>query len=239
MWDMLDMLKMLILQIPRMVVRPFYQSLRNIIELFAVDVNAFSHRRQRPAISRRVKYTRDVLKGDNYEIGQFTYGIPTVFAGFLHPEVKLKIGRFCSIAEGVTIYLGGNHRTNQVTTYPFIFFPDDWPQAKQLRVGDVGPVSRGNVVIGNDVWIGRRASILSGVTIGDGAVIGAESVVADDVEPYSIVAGNPARLIRKRFDEETIRKLSELKWWYWPIEKIDKNLNVICSNNVSDVFSIL
>jgi acetyltransferase-like isoleucine patch superfamily enzyme len=194
--DMLNMLKMLILRIPAMVVSPFYQSLKSTIELFAVDVNPFSHRRERPAISRRVKYTRDVLKGDNYEIGQFTYGIPTVFAGFLHPEVKLKIGRFCSIAAGVTIYLGGNHRTNQVTTYPFICFPDDWLQAKQLRVEDVGPVSRGNVVIGNDVWIGRRASFLSGVTIGDGAVIGAESVVVDDVQPYSVVASNPARLMR-------------------------------------------
>lgn len=233
------MLKMLILRIPAMVVSPFCQSLKNIIQLFAVDFNLFSHQRERPPISRRVKYTRDVLKGDNYEIGQFTYGIPTVFAGFLHPEVKLKIGRFCSIAAGVTIYLGGNHRTNQVTTYPFIFFPDDWPQAKQLRVEDVGPVSRGNVVIGNDVWIGHRASILSGVTIGDGAVIGAESVVVNDVEPYSIVSGNPARLIRKRFDEETIRRLLEVKWWDWPIEKIGKNLNVICSNNVSNVFSKL
>ena len=236
MQDMLNMLKMLILRIPPMLVSPFYQGLKHIIELSAVDVNPFSYRRRRPAISRQVNYTRDVLKGDNYEIGQFTYGIPTVFAGFLHPEVKLKIGRFCSIAAGSTIYLGGNHRTNQVTTYPFIFFPDDWPQAKQLRVEDVGPVSRGSVVIGNDVWIGHRASILSGVTIGDGAVIGAESVVVDDVEPYSIVAGNPARLKRKRFDEETIRKLSELKWWDWPIEKIGKNLNVICSNNVSDLF---
>jgi acetyltransferase-like isoleucine patch superfamily enzyme len=221
-----------------MVLSSFYLSLKNIIELFAVDVNPFSRRRKRPAISRKVEYTRDVLKGNNYEIGEFTYGIPTVFAGFLHPEVKLKIGRFCSIAEGVTIYLGGSHRTNLVTTYPFGAFPDDWPKAEQLRYEDVGAVSRGDVVIGNDVWIGHRASILSGVTIGDGAVIGAESVVVNDVQPYSIVAGNPARLIRKRFDEETIRKLSELKWWDWPIEKIGNNLNVICSNNVSDVLRI-
>lgn len=189
-------------------------------------------------ISRNIKYTKDVLKGENYEIGEYTYGIPTVFAGFLHPEVNLKIGKFCSIAQGVTIYLGGNHRTNLVTVYPFGAFPDDWPRAKQLKYEDVGPVSRGDVVIGNDVWIGHRASILSGVTIGDGAVIGAESVVASDVEPYSIVAGNPAHLIRKRFNEETIRKLIQIRWWDWPIEKIEANLNVLCSNNLSEMLRL-
>lgn len=88
------------------------------------------------------------------------------------------------------------------------------------------------MIIGNDVWIGYRATILSGVKIGDGAVVGAMAVVTKDVEPYCIVAGNPARTIGKRFDDDTIRKLLEIKWWDWPIEKINANLEVICSNRI-------
>ena len=94
------------------------------------------------------------------------------------------------------------------------------------------------MIIGNDVWIGDRATILSGVRIGDGAVIGAGSVVTKDVEPYSIVAGNPARPKRTRFDEETIKKLLEIKWWDWPVEKINDNVNVICSDNVSEMLRL-
>jgi acetyltransferase-like isoleucine patch superfamily enzyme len=145
----------------------------------------------------------------------------------------LKIGKFCSIAARVTIALGGNHRSDLVTTYPFIAFVADWPEAECLSGEDVAAVSKGDVIIGNDVWIGYGVMILSGVTIGDGAVIGAGSVVTKDVEPYSIVAGNPARLIRKRFNDETIRKLLEIKWWDWPPEKIGKNLDVICGTDVA------
>ena len=99
-----------------------------------------------------------------------------------------------------------------MSTYSFRHFINDWPQAECLKPDDVDPVTRGDVIISNDVWIGHGASILSGVQIGDGAVIGARAVITKDVEPYSIVAGNPARLIRKRFDDETIRKLQEIRW---------------------------
>jgi acetyltransferase-like isoleucine patch superfamily enzyme len=188
-----------------------------------------------PSFVRSVRYTRDVLKGKAFDIGQYTYGVPTVF---VHPEHKLKIGKFCSIAGGVTIHLGGNHRTDRVSTYQFIAFPSNWPEALFLGVKEVWGESKGDVVIGNDVWIGYGAMILSGVTIGDGAVIGAGSVVTKDVEPYSIVAGNPAKLINKRFDEDTIRTLLEIRWWDWPAEKIKANLKIILSNDVSKILQL-
>jgi acetyltransferase-like isoleucine patch superfamily enzyme len=146
--------------------------------------------------------------------------------------------KFCSIANGVTIELGGIHRSDLVTTYPFKAFPDSWRRAKDLKSEEVDAISKGDVIIGNDVWIGHEAVILSGARIGDGAVIGAGAVVTKDVEPYSIVAGNPARLIRKRFDDETIRKLLEIKWWDWPVEKINENLQIICSTDISRMLQL-
>jgi acetyltransferase-like isoleucine patch superfamily enzyme len=115
---------------------------------------------------------------------------------------------------------------------------DDFPEAGTLREGDIGATSKGDVVIGNDVWLGYGSMIMSGVGIGDGAVIAAGAVVTRDVEPYSIVAGNPARLIKKRFDEETIDKLLKIKWWDWPVEKINNNLNLIYNIDVSKMLSI-
>ena len=145
----------------------------------------------------------------------------------------LKIGKFCSIANDVQIFLGGNHRIDWITTYPFSVL-NSWPEAKDIKGH---PCTKGDVIIGNDVWIGRKTLILSGVTIGDGAIVGARSVVTKDVAPYSIVAGNPAKLIRKRFDEKTIEKLLEIKWWDWNLEKIKKNLPLLLSNNIEQFFA--
>jgi len=117
-------------------------------------------------------------------------------------------------------------------------FPDQWTKARDFNTLDVIFIPKGDVSIGNDVWIGRETLILSGVTIGDGAVIGARAVVTKDVEPYSIVAGNPARLIRKRFDDKTIHRLLEIRWWDWPPEKINENLHVICTNNLEGLLSL-
>jgi len=179
-------------------------------------------------------FTSCSLTRENFEIGDFTYGIPKIF----FPESKnarLKIGKFCSISDEVIIFLGGNHRTDWVTTYPFMSFPDEWPEAKDIPGH---PASKGDVIIGNDVWFGYGAMIMSGVTIGDGAVIGAGAVVTKDVEPYSIVAGNPAQLIRKRFDKETIRQLLEIKWWDWPIAKIKANIEVILSTDIPKILQL-
>lgn len=151
---------------------------------------------------------------------------------------KLRIGKFCSIAKGVLIDLGLSHRTDLATTYPLLCYPDYWPNVRKLNAQELIFVPEGDVIIGNDVWIGREALILSAVTIGDGAVIGARAVVTKDVEPYSIIAGNPARCIRKRFDENTIKRLLEIRWWDWPVEKVNRNAHLICSNNLEELFSV-
>lgn len=187
--------------------------------------------RMMPAYVRGVMYTKDVLKDQSYDIGAFTYGTPRVFGQA--PGRKLKIGKFCSIAPDVTIGIGGEHRMDRVSTYPFVDFPRDWPEADFLPIEEVWVCTNGDVIIGNDVWIGWGATILSGVTIGDGAVIGARAVVARDVEPYTVVVGNPAHLVRKRFDDETIRQLLEIRWWDWPIDKIRANMTIILGTDMA------
>lgn len=206
--------------------------LLQLVHMLSVSINPFSRKRRRPRGVRTMMYTRDVLKGRAFEIGEYTYGIPRVW---VHPGRKLVIGKFCSIAPEVSIYLGGNHFIDNVSSYPFKSFIDDWPDAQRLGDKNIIGLSKGDVIIGNDVWIGYRALILSGVRIGDGAVIAAGAVVTRDVEPYAIAGGNPARLIRKRFDEGTISKLLDTKWWYWPIEKINSSVEVLSGNNTSEL----
>jgi acetyltransferase-like isoleucine patch superfamily enzyme len=141
-----------------------------------------------------------------------------------------KIGAFCSIADGVKIYTGkGSHRANYVTTYPFGFiYKEEFPHDSHKQLLD----DKGDVIIGNDVWIGQNATIMSGVTIGDGAVIASNSHVVKNVEPYSMVGGNPAQLIKYRFSKEIIEKLLEIKWWEWPEKKIKENIHLICSPDI-------
>ncbi|MDM7998661.1 MAG: CatB-related O-acetyltransferase [Dehalococcoidia bacterium] len=207
----------------------------------SVTLNPVSKYRRRPPASRRIRYLKDVMKRSDVEVGEYTYGDLTVYtwAGFVHSDswARVRIGKFCSIAPCV-IQLRGDHRMDYVSTYPFKAFLDDWPTAEEIEWGDAEAVNPGDVVIGNDVWIGNNATILGGVRIGDGAVVGTNSVVASDVEPYAIVAGNPARVIRKRFDDETIRKLLEIRWWDWPHDKIAANLQIICSPNVQRLFEL-
>jgi acetyltransferase-like isoleucine patch superfamily enzyme len=159
-----------------------------------------------------------------YQIGEWSYGFPSVLQS--GEGSTLRIGRFCSIANGVTIVLGGDHRVDWVTTYPFSVFLDE----ASARTGH--PRSKGDVVIGHDVWIGLDATVLSGVTIGNGAVVGAGSVVTHSVPAFAIVAGNPARHLRYRFGEEQIRGLEEIAWWNWPIEKIKGALPLLLSDDL-------
>jgi len=161
--------------------------------------------------------------------GKYTYGNPTVLCN--DRDAKLTVGNFCSIASNVRIYLGGNHRTDWISTYPFghvhqnVFNRFD---------GNGHPSTRGDVVIGNDVWIGDNVTIMSGVTIGDGAVIANNSHVIKNVEPYSITGGNPAKCIKYRFTPEQIEKLLRIKWWYWEDEKINRYTPSLCSNEIED-----
>lgn len=162
-------------------------------------------------------------------VGRHTYGHEHITVHHWGEPTELRIGAFCSIADRVHIFLGGNHRTDWVSTYPFAEFVKTWPQAQGI---EGHPATKGNVVIGNDVWIGSGATIMSGVTVGDGAVLGAESCVTRDVAPYAIVAGNPACEIRRRFDEGTIGKLLELRWWEWSDERIGANVDLMSSTDI-------
>lgn len=179
--------------------------------------------------SRKKKQTltRDHIIGQNYVIGDHTYGEPTIRQ--FDQTTRLIIGRFCSISDQVTIILGGNHRSDWVTTYPFSAFTDTWPEAATIKGH---PASKGDIIIGHDVWIGYGATILSGVTIGSGAVIGAQAVISRDVASYAVMAGSPALEVKKRFDDTTIVRLLQLAWWDWPEEKIRINLPLLCSSQI-------
>ena len=178
-----------------------------------------------------LKKRENISWKDRYEVGRGTYGKP-IIRHWGEPST-LRVGCFCSIAsrgEAVTIFLGGNHRTDWITTYPFYGL---WESAKHLEGHSV---SRGDVVIGNDVWIGEGAVILSGVSLGNGAVVGASSVVTRDVPSYTIVAGNPAKAIRQRFSTEDIALLESLQWWHWKDEKIADAMPLLLSGDISALY---
>jgi len=142
---------------------------------------------------------------------------------------RLKIGKFCSIAHGAKfLFNGANHTLGSLSTYPFPVMAAEWDLP--VPVTDAWD-NKGDIVIGNDVWIGFEAVIMAGVTIGDGAIIGSRAVVTKDVEPYSIVGGMPAKLIRKRFPEEQIQQLLKLKWWDWSEEKIKQNIQKLTDSS--------
>lgn len=194
---------------------------------------------------RQTVYLRDVITDPSISVGEFTMyndfvNDPRQFEKnnvLYHYPVnrdRLVIGKYCSIACGAKfLFNSANHTQTSLSTYPFPIFFEEW----NLDIKDIASAwdNKGDIVIGSDVWIGYEAVILAGVTIGDGAIIGTRAVVTKDVPPYTVAGGVPARPIRRRFPDETVAALLDLKWWDWPVEKIAQNLPAIQSGNVEQL----
>ena len=189
-------------------------------------------------------FIKNIITAPNIIVGDYTYydGTegPTGFEQnnvlFNYPEFgdKLIIGKFCSIASGTKFIMGpANHRISSVTTYPFNVFGSVWSERTPPHLSQLP--FKGDTVIGNDVWIGRESVIMPGVKIGDGAMVAAYSIVAKDIPPYSVFGGNPARFIKKRFDDDLIELLLRLKWWDLPDEELADILPLLCSPDLDAV----
>jgi virginiamycin A acetyltransferase len=185
----------------------------------------------------RVVFLKPLVRSPKIEVGDFTY--------YDHPEratefetdavlyafgpERLIIGRYCAIAAGVRFLMGGaNHADLGPSTYPFGIFGGDWADTMDLVVS---APSRGDTVVGNDVWLGYEALVLPGVTIGDGAIVAAASVVTADVPPYAIVAGNPARVVRRRFGDADVERLLAARWWDWPADAVTAHAREIMAGD--------
>ncbi len=184
----------------------------------------------------RTVFLKNVITRPNIEVGDYTYyddpgGAErfednNVLHHFEFHGDKLIIGRFTAIATGVRFVMNGaNHAMGGFSTYPFNIFGCDWEKGFDPQTWLAG--GRGDTVVGNDVWIGADTMIMPGVTIGDGAIIAARSVVASDIPPYAVAGGNPAKMIRTRFDDETIARLLSIAWWDWTAEKISRYVDAI------------
>ena len=194
-------------------------------------------------------YLKNIIKAKNIIVGDYSYydspsGYPLDFEKnnvLFNYEIfgdKLIIGNFVSIAEGVTFIMGAaNHRLNSVSTYPFNIMNKVWEKNYTPHINELP--HKGDTVIGNDVWIGHNATILPGVKIGDGAIIGAYSVVAKDIPPYAVAVGNPVKIVKYRFDEELISLLLKYKWWNKEEEEINKILPILTSSDLNYVKSFL
>ncbi len=182
-------------------------------------------------------YIKPTIKNPNIIVGDFSYIADSDFDSHVTHLYewngdKLVIGKFCQIASGVEFVMNGaNHLMNAVSTFPF-YTLDGWNMEPPVKANM--PL-KGDTVIGNDVWIGQNATILPGVHIGDGAIIGANSVVGSDVAPYTIVAGNPSKVLRKRFDDEMIELLLRFKWWDKSIEEIDSLIPILTCSEIEKV----
>ncbi len=190
--------------------------------------------------AERVAFLRPFITRPNIEVGDYTYYDDPEGAARFQDNVlyhfdfigdKLIIGKYCSIATGVRFLMnGGNHQVATWSSYPFSIFGQGWEAAAPSSWPN-----KGDTRVGNDVWIGYGATILPGVTIGDGAVIGSLSVVTGDVPPYAIVGGNPARVTRHRFDDTTIARLLALRWWDWDAERVTRKVPAIAGTDLDEL----
>ncbi|AIR03265.1 chloramphenicol acetyltransferase [Cedecea neteri] len=187
----------------------------------------------------QVCFIKNTVTNPNIIVGDFTYyddpeGAENFERNVLYhfPFIgdKLVIGKFCAIAKGVQFIMNGaNHKLSGFSTFPFYIFGNGWEKAMP-QSGDLP--YKGDTVIGNDVWIGYEALIMPGVKIGNGAIISSRSVVTTDVSAYTVVGGNPAKVIKKRFSDEIVSELEKLAWWDWPVERITEYLTAIMSNDL-------
>jgi virginiamycin A acetyltransferase len=187
----------------------------------------------------RLCFLKNIITRPNITVGDYTYYDDFESVDNFEKNVKyhfefsgdqLIIGKFCMIASGVTFIMNGaNHLTDAISSYPFAIFGKAWQTAMD---GKSYP-SKGDTVIGNDVWIGYNAIIMCGVKIGDGAIIATNATVTKDVEPYTIVGGNPAKEIKKRFSPEDIQDLLAIKWWDWDMDKLTRNVSLLTDKNIS------
>ncbi|MDD2205800.1 MAG: type B chloramphenicol O-acetyltransferase [Aminobacterium sp.] len=201
----------------------------------------------------RGKPIAEQITNPNITVGRYSY-----YSGYYHEHSfeecvrylspdrndvdKLIIGSFCSIGSGASFIMAGNqgHRYDWITTFPFFYTQDEYTHNEKFAFSEAcdGYAPMGDTVIGSDVWIGSEAMIMPGVKIGHGAVIGSRALVTKDVTPYSIVGGNPARFIRKRFSDEEVTMLLEMTWWEWPLEQIKENMHLLCSKNVRALYNL-
>ena len=187
----------------------------------------------------QVGYLKNFITSPNIEVGDYTYYDDpdgpehfekNVLYHFDFIGDKLIIGKFCAIAKDVTFIMNGaNHKSTGFSTYPFFIFGNGWEKSAP-QPGDLP--FKGNTEIGNDVWIGYNATIMPGVKIGSGAIIASKSVVTNDVPAYAVVGGNPAKIIKQRFDDKTIDALLSIAWWDWSKDKITAHLDAIIQNNL-------
>lgn len=203
---------------------PMYD-LSDAAETFATDVGKVHF------LKERVDFLYPRPKLSYVNIGDFSYfNEMKVMSELRQGEVRLDIGRFCAIGPGLTVLLGEEHRIDWVSTYPF----DDMISGYESP--EKSTFSKGDVVIGNDVWIGNNVTVLSGLTIGDGCVIASNSVVTKSIPPYTVVGGNPAKQIRKRFSDELVERLSKMSWWNWEYDKIYGALKLLQSDDLEGLW---
>jgi virginiamycin A acetyltransferase len=190
----------------------------------------------------RVGFLKAFVRQPNIEVGDYTYyDDPAGPEHFVercvvhHYEFigdKLIIGRFCAIAMGTTFIMNGaNHAMTGFSTYPFNIFGRGWEEGFDWATIEAG--LKGDTVLGNDIWIGQEATIMPGVRIGDGAIVATKSVVVDNVPPYAVMGGNPARMIRMRFPDDVIAELLQIRWWDWDADKISRNLGAIRGSDLA------
>jgi virginiamycin A acetyltransferase len=187
----------------------------------------------------RLCFLKNIITNPNIIVGDYTYYDDFEDVHNFEKNVKylfdfnqdrLIIGKFCMIASDVKFIMnGGNHLTDAISSYPFAIFGNGWEHAMENRAYP----QKGDIEIGNDVWIGYHATILAGITIGDGAIVAANATVVKDVAPYSIVGGNPAYEIKKRFADDKIAALLNMKWWDWDIDKITRNVQYLTGDDLS------